>query len=318
MRQAHLIAILLTTSILSSCNKPSNPYYLGYVEGEYLYLAAPISGYLKSLKVMRGTHVEAKSTVFLIDDEFEEQSLAEMKARENSAQERLHNLSDARRPQEIATVEAQLKSAEAAYLLSESQLKSQEALAIKGYVSELGLDAARATKARDAANLEATRQQLEMYRNTLGRQAEVSGAQADVNAAKALVAQKRWQMENKKVIVPVAGEISDTYFQAGEWVPAGQPVVSLLPDDKRRLRFFVPETLLSSLSNGQKIEASCDGCTSPIEATINFISSQAEYTPPVIYSQGSREKLVFRVEATPVSQEVMRLRPGLPVEVRLK
>jgi len=318
MRKLIILFPALALAFLGACNKSADHYFLGYVEGEYIYLAAPISGYLKSLKISRGTHVDAKTIAFAIDDDLEVQSLDEVKARASSAKERLQNLSESRRPQEIATAEAQLQSAEAALRLSVAQLKSQEALAAKGYVSELGLDAARTARARDTALVEAARQQLDMYRNALGRGAELGGAKADALAAQAQVAQKRWQIDNKKVLIPTPGEITETYFQVGEWVPAGQPVASLLPDSKRRIRFFVPETLLSSLSNGQTVEASCDGCAASIVAKISFIAATAEYTPPVIYSQGSREKLVFRVEATPVSTEVTHLRPGLPVEVRLK
>ena len=202
--------------------------------------------------------------------------------------------------------------------LSESQLKQQEVLAEKGFVSTSKLDEARTANARDIALVEAARQQLGMYRNAVGRQDELSGAKDDVQAAQAQVAQKRWLKENKIVLIPTSGEVTETYFQPGEWVPAGQPVVSLLPDDKRSIRFFVPETLIATLSNGQSVEAICDGCGAPVMARVSFIAAQAEYTPPVIYSQGSREKLVFRVEATPVSKEMAHLRPGLPVEVRLK
>ena len=318
MNKTKLLLLAFPLCLLASCNKVADHYYLGYIEGEYVYLASPISGYLKSLKVTRGTRVDAKTLAFAIDDELEVQSLDEMKARANSVKERLQNLSESRRPPEIATAEAQLQSAEAALHLSESQLKSQEALAAKGYVSELGLDAARTAKARDTSLVEAARQQLEMYRNALGREAELGGAKADVTAAQAQVAQKRWQIDNKKVFIPTPGEITETYFQLGEWVPAGQPVASLLPDSKRRIRFFVPETILATLANGQMVEAICDGCAAPISARVSFISATAEYTPPVIYSRGSREKLVFRVEATPVAAEVAHLRPGLPVEVRFK
>lgn len=318
MNQFKLYIFVLLFSFLAGCSKSSDPYYLGYVEGEYVYLSTPVSGYLKTIKVTRGSHADAKSIAFAVDDEQEVQALNEMKARVTSAQERLQNLTASRRPQEISTAEAQLQSAEAALRLSDAQLKSQDALAEKGFVSELGLDAARTAHARDRALAEAARQQLDMYRNALGRPDELSGAKADVHAAQAQLEQKRWLVDNKKVLIPAAGVITETYYQAGEWVPAGQPVVSLLPDDKRRIRFFVPETLISSLRMGQSVEAVCDGCNAPMLAKISFISAQAEYTPPVIYSQGSREKLVFRVEARPDAPDVSQLRPGLPVEVRLK
>jgi HlyD family secretion protein len=100
-------------------------------------------------------------------------------------------------------------------------------------------------------------------------------------------------------------------------VPAGAAVASLLPDRRRRLRFFVPETALAALRPGQAVEAACDGCAAPIRATVDFIAPQAEYTPPVIYSRGSREQLVFRVEAAPAPAQAAGLRPGLPLDVRL-
>jgi hypothetical protein len=136
-----------------------------------------------------------------------------------------------------------------------------------------------------------------------------------VSNASAQVAQKRWQVEKKIALAPTAGEITETDYRPGEWVPAGQAVVSLLPDDQRRIRFFVPETLIDGIHLGSKVEATCDGYASPIQAQVSFIAAQAEYTPPVIYSRGSREKLRFRVEAMPAPEQAARLRPGLPVDI---
>jgi HlyD family secretion protein len=142
-------------------------------------------------------------------------------------------------------------------------------------------------------------------------------ASADVDASRAQVAQQRWQVDKKMVSAPTAGEISETYYREGEWVAAGQPVVSLLPNNRRIIRFFVPESVIASIKPGGLVEASCDGCTTPIKGTINFISPQAEYTPPVIYSHGSREKMVFRIEALPSQEQATLLRPGLPIDVHL-
>ncbi len=183
-----------------------------------------------------------------------------------------------------AALQAQLRAAEAALKFANAQLKRQQELAKQNFASASRTDELLSAQSQAAAQVRVLREQL----------------------------------GNKTVQIPESGEVSETYYRPGEWVPPGQPIMSLLPDDKRRIRFFVPETQLSTIAIGQKIEARCDGCTAPISATINFIAAQAEYTPPVIYSQGSREKLVFRVEANPSPQDAMRLRPGLPVEVVLK
>jgi HlyD family secretion protein len=195
--------------------------------------------------------------------------------------------------------------------------KRQEYLARAKFISPATLDESRSAFEQVSAQTEASRQQLATYRATLGRQSEVRGAEAEVQAAAALAAQKRRVVERKAVSAPAAGEVSETYYRPGEWVPAGAAVASLLPDVRRRLRFYVPETAIATLKPGQRIEAACDGCAAPIHATIDFIAAQAEYTPPVIYSRGSREKLVFRVEAAPDAEQAGTLRPGLPVDVRL-
>ena len=229
----------------------------------------------------------------------------------------MRNLSLPRRQSEIAAIQAQLNAAEAALKLSKKQLIRQDSLYAKGFISSARLDEARTIYERDQAQVEAAQQQLATYRAALGRQPEVRAAKADEAAASALAAQKRWQLGKKVVIAPIEGEVSETYYQPGEWVPAGASVASLLPDLRRRVRFFVPQVIVAKLKSGQRIEATCDSCAETIRATIDFISPQAEYTPPVIYSRESREKLVFRVEAVPDVKQAANLRPGLPVDVRV-
>ena len=104
----------------------------------------------------------------------------------------------------------------------------------------------------------------------------------------------------------------------GEWVPAGSPVVVVLPPGNVKVRFFVPEPRLGALKVGQKVSIACDGCGAGIEAAIAFISPQAEFTPPVIYSKDSRAKMVFMVEARPAPELAVRLHPGQPVDVTLQ
>ncbi len=303
--------------LAGACSQAPDTGYAGYVEGDYLYLSAPLGGYLQTLDVARGQRVAAGAALFAVADEPEQQGLQQAQAQEASAHERVRNLSTPRRTSEIAALEAQLRATQATLKLSGQQLAQLQSLAAKGFVSAAKVEEVRAALDANQAQVDAARDQLATARATLGRAPEVAGAEADVTAAAAQVAQKRWQVDKKRVDAPSAGAITETYYRAGEWVPAGAPVVSLLPDARRRLRFFVPETEVARLQPGQKISARCDGCVEPIRATIDFIAPQAEYTPPVIYSRGSREKLVFRVEAAPDPAQAAALRPGLPVDVRL-
>ena len=150
-----------------------------------------------------------------------------------------------------------------------------------------------------------------------GRSNEVAGAAEEVQAAHALLAQAQWRLEQKTQRTPVAGDVVDVLYREGEFVPAGMPVVSLLPPGNIKARFFVPQSMLGGLSVGQPVSLRCDGCGAPIAARISFMAREAEYTAPLIYSKENRATLVFMVEARPAPADARRLHPGQPLEVRL-
>jgi len=146
---------------------------------------------------------------------------------------------------------------------------------------------------------------------------EIRAAEHESAAAREALAQAAWKLRQRSVASTVAGTVSDTLFVRGEWVPAGAPVVSLLPPANVKARFFVPESKLGAVKVGQAVKLACDGCGAPIDAKVTFIAPQAEYTPPVIYSKDNRAKLVFLVEARPAPEDAAKLHPGQPVDVTL-
>lgn len=139
-------------------------------------------------------------------------------------------------------------------------------------------------------------------------EAQLRTAQARLNSAKT-------RLERRRVASPVAGTVQEVYFRKGELVPAGRPIVSVLPPGNMRVRFFVPQERLPGLQYGDRVLVTCDGCQAGLSARINFISAQAEFTPPVIYSREERARLVFRIEAKPEQPQAMRV--GQPVSVIL-
>jgi HlyD family secretion protein len=121
------------------------------------------------------------------------------------------------------------------------------------------------------------------------------------------------RLAKRQVKAPSDAQVQDIYFRAGETVNAGQPVLALLPPANRRIRFYVPEPLLATVALGHIVGLSCDSCKAGLQARISFISSEAEFTPPVIFSEQERAKLVFRVEARPLDGTNLPI--GLPVTV---
>ena len=306
-------ALFLLTA-LAGCQKQEEGVWQGYVEGEYVLLASPYAGQLQKLFVRRGEQIESGKPVFVLEQESERQARAEAEERMKSAQARLENLQVPMRPPQIQALKEQLNQAKAAKELSRVNLVREEDLMKKGYTTRPRLDEARSAYVRDTARVKEAEQQLQNAEMPLGRQGELESAQAEIAAAKAALAQADWRLEQKSVAAPVTGLVQDTFFVMGEWVAAGRPVASILPPGNVKARFYVPETVLSSMTIGRPIEIRCDGCQ-PIDAKVSYVSSQAEYTPPVLYSKESRSKLLFLVEARLSNSP---LRPGQPLDVKLK
>ena len=310
------VLIVFAAVVLVGCEKPANDSWQGYIEGEFVLLASPYAGQVQKLYVHRGDTVEAGKPLFALEQESERAARTEAEQRLKTSQAKLENLqATVRRTAEIEALRAEIRQARAARELALSQYAQQEKLFKNGYITQARLDEARAARDRDVARVVETEAQLRTALQPLGREAELRAAEGDIAAAQAALAQAAWKLEQKSVAAPVAGLVQDTFFVEGEWVPAGRPVVSLLPPGNVKARFYVPEASLSGIAIGRQLQVGCDGCPAPIPGKVSFVSSQAEYTPPVLYSKESRSKLMFLVEAR---LEGSGLRPGQPVDVRLK
>ena len=155
----------------------------------------------------------------------------------------------------------------------------------------------------------------ELLKTSAGTQKAYDDAQQAVREAEARLNSAKTRLARRKVASPATGTIQQIYFRPGEMVPAGRPVVALLPPGNVKIRFFVAEALLPTISLGDTVTVRCDGCAPDLAARVSFISRTAEYTPPVIYSLEERAKLVFLIEARPQHPE--KLRVGQPVSVLL-
>ena len=301
---------------LGACGSQTDGTFQGYAEGEFVRVAAPFAGTLQQLQARRGTQVNAGDPLFTLEQENEAAARREAAERLHNAEAQLANLKKSKRPAEIDAVRAQLDQARASLKLSAVNLRRQEQLVAANFVSKERVDEARAGFERDQARVAELEAQLATSR-LAARADEIRAAEFSAEAARAALAQAEWKLAQKSVRSPLAGLINDTNYVPGEWVPAGAPVVSLLPPQNIKARFFVPETVLGAVRIGQQVEMRCDGCAAPVAAQITFISPQAEFTPPVIYSRDARAKLVFLIEARAAPADAVKLHPGQPLEVRL-
>jgi len=301
---------------MAACDRRPEGLYQGYVEGDFVYVAAPLSGELVALNVERGRRVETGEKLFTLEHDFEQAGADEARAEADRAEQNLADLMKGKRPTELAALKAALTSARERRELSRAEFERRERLFGQGFVSEESFDEARTAWRRDKAEVERLENELATARLG-GREDAVKAAAAEADAARQALEQARWQLTQKSRLAPAGGLVFDTLYEVGEQVPAGRPVVSLLPPENIKIRFFVPEPVVGSLAIGQQVRVSFDGAGRDYSATIHFVSPEAEYTPPVIFSRQTRAKLVFLVEAYPDEKEASVFHPGQPVDVRI-
>jgi HlyD family secretion protein len=268
--------LLLSLLCIVSCSRESSREAQGYIEGRYTYMATPVSGVLKKLFVERGANVRKGDMLAALEEQPESDLY-------DAALENLNQSLSAR-----DAIAANLQYAKITY-------ERYKILVPKGAIQQSQLDNAKS-----------------IYQSTV---AQLAQANASVTSTAAALAQSKWVKAQKILNAPIDGVVFDTYYRPGEYTIANQPILSLLAPADIKAIFYVNAPELSQMKLGKEISIHCDACTETYTGKISFISPSAEYTPPVIYSNQTNEKLIFRIEAEFAKETAVHLHPGQPVSV---
>jgi len=310
------LLVLALLCVAAGCGRPPSRAVQGYVEGEFVYVSSPREGLLTALPVQRGAQVRAGDPLFTLDDTPEKAARDQAAGQLAQARANLEDAKKGKRPTEIASLQAELDEARAALALAGQELARQEKLAaIPGGGAAQDLDRARST--RDQESQHAAQLEADLKTAELGsRDDQIAAAEAAVRSLEAALKRAEWDLSQKSQSAPRAGLVFDTIYRPGEWVAAGRPVVALLPPENVKVRAFVPETRVGAIHPGDPARVTVDGVAGGLAGKVSFVSPQAEYTPPVIYSEESRGKLVFMVETVFDAATAATLHPGQPVDVQ--
>jgi HlyD family secretion protein len=302
-----IVAVLIAAAVLAwyFLRGPRQERQLsGYIEGDSLFLAAPVAGTVGSLTAQEGDRVAAGAQLFTIDP-------ATLSAQGEQARAQVLS---ARTQIATAAANAQQADAEANAAAADADRARRDLARLQSVkrddpaaVASKDIDAAQATLREANARLAAARQ------TAAARRSQIASAQAQESQARGGEREVAIRVGQLAPPAPAAGRIEDVFYRPGEWVAANQPVVSLLPDDRIKIRFYVPEQQVARYRPGKTVRFACDSCASGLTAKISYVSPRPEFTPPVIFSRDSRDRLVFMVEAMPA--KAANLMPGLPVDV---
>lgn len=311
-RNIHLLFLFIL--ILLSCSRYEEAAYQGYVEGENIYLASPYSGVLIKLAVQRGQLVKKGQFLFGLDSNPQALFIKQYQADIKQAEHTLKDLQNPRRTEEIAAIASQIEQVNAQLKLAELRVKRYRELYERRVVAKDIYDSVVARYDELINRKKQYQENLNLARQG-SRSEQIRAQQSQIDALQAKLNEAIWQLGQKKVVAPAAGIIFDTYYREGEFVGNQQAVLSVLTPDNVHIEFFIPVEKLTAIKVGQKIKFTCAGCIEEGQAIISYISPEAQYLPPLVYSRENNDKLVFRIKANMLTFN--QYKPGQPVTVYL-
>lgn len=293
---------------------PVNDFH-GYVEADYVYVSPASAGRIETIAVSEGDQVAAGDLLFALETDQYEAALRAAEARVEAARANRDNLMTGSREAEIEVIRASLANAEANQHLAQQTLDRSLQLLDRDLVAPAKVDADRASLEAANAQVAQLRAQLEVA-ELPARDAQQVSAEATVEAAIADADKAREDLTDRTVIAPAGGLVDNVYYRAGEVAATGSPVIALLPPGELKARFFIPETERARFAIGDELAVSCDNCADGITATVTYMASDPQHTPPIIYSRDERSRLVFMAEA--LIDGDAQLLPGQPVTVSIE
>ncbi|QOK54375.1 CerR family C-terminal domain-containing protein [Brucella suis bv. 2] len=308
-----LCVIPFVSSLFAACGTQS--LAVGYVEGEFVQLAPLQVAQVRDIAVKRGDRVEAGEPIATVEDTDARIAVAQAEAALAQAQAQLANLQVGKRPEEIAVLEAAVRSARAQADDAQRTLLRTRDLARRGVATQAQLDdAATQLEVAEAAIRQSTANLA--VGKLPARPEEIKAVENAVKSAKAQLQTAKWQRAQRTIEAPAAGRITDVVRNPGDIAGPSAPVLTMLPDGAVKLKVNIPEERFSDVAVGSVLSVHCDGCAPGLQARVSYVSPDPEFTPPVIYSLETRQKLVYLVEAHPVDP-ASPLQPGQIVDVDL-
>lgn len=309
-----LCGIAVVSTLLPGCAPPP-PLAVGYVEGEYVLLAPTDVAQVTDVKVRRGERVVMGMPLAALEDGDARIAVQQAEAALAQAQALLADLRLGKRPEELAVLEAAVASAEAQAAESDRVLARINDLYERGIATKAEYDKAVTAVEQSGAALRQAKANLAVA-GLAARPEAIRAAENQARQAIAGLDQAKWRLGRRAIAAPAAGRIDDVIRTPGDMAGPSAPVLSLLPDGAVKLKLYIPEMAFSSVTIGSRLAVHCDGCPAGLTARVSYVSPDPEFTPPVIYSLETRQKLVYLVEARPDPGAAI-LQPGQIVDVEL-
>ena len=290
--------LILTAIVMfaAACSEPVDTALHGYAEGNFISIAPDMPGRIVETGAIEGQTITAGAMLVRLDDTTQRNNVQTAQARLEAATARFDDALAGARAPEIAAARDQLTQARAAQTEARDARARVQDLFDRGHVSQARLDTSVAANETADARVAEMRQRLSLVQLP-ARENALRALQAEVSVAQSGVEQAEYALSLRTITAPIDARVNQQIRFVGEQAGPAQPVYSVLPTGHIHAILFIPETDLASTPVGTAFAVSCDGCDAGLSARITRIDDNAEFTPPIIYSDAERARLVYRAEA---------------------
>jgi HlyD family secretion protein len=308
-------ALLLLPLLLVACHRDSRPLLNGRVEAYLTDLGPRAGGRLVELNVREGQRVKAGDLLARVAAEELEAAVLRDEAGFDSADARRLELDRGARAEQIAQGEARVRDAEAALKLAEENLRRAAKLSGDRVLSQADLDRATAERDRAAAALNLQWKVLAELKAGARIEQRQAGS-AEARKARAVLQQSRAQAGFTEIRAPFDGLVTHRLREPGSVIGAGQPVLTLARLDQLWVRIYLPQPIQGQARIGSPVTVLTPDKRS-LDATLDEVASEAEFTPKMVESREERVNLVYPARVTLKNGWDLGLVPGVAVDVRL-
>jgi HlyD family secretion protein len=146
--------------------------------------------------------------------------------------------------------------------------------------------------------------------------AQISAIDKNAGAVRAQSSVISDQIKRSVVKSPISGTVLEQYVEPGELATPGKPLYKITNLDTLKLRVYVSGKQLSQIKTGSPVKVLIDeeNGIKELKGSVEWISSEAEFTPKIIQTREERVKLVYAVKVRVPNDGTLKL--GMPGEIK--
>jgi HlyD family secretion protein len=302
--------------LLSGCAADAPPPIVGTLERHRIEVTPSVSEQILRVAVSEGDRVQVGQLLAELDSGTQAAGRDALAAELSHARQRLRELQNGARPEEVTAAAARVASANADQLQTSKEYQRLRELSDRGLVAASQLDAQQRLRDGAAAAVSAAQADLQLLRRGT-RNEQLEQSRADVRTAEAQLAQQDILRARLLLNAPIDGVVESIPYRQGERPPPGAPIIVLLAAGMPYARVYVPEPLRTRVLAGSRLQVHVDGVAQTLSGVVRFVAGEASFTPYYALTQRDRSRLSYVAEIDLPDAAAQTLPVGLPLEVQL-